>query len=181
MKKLIFAFAMLLFSIPSLSYASAAPVAGDKIPHNLEALDQKGQQQDFESLKGKKGLVVLFVRSMDWCPYCQKQVVDINENMSAFTEAGYNVVFISYDPVETLKSFTDKHSIGITLLSDPQSDIIKTFGIFNTEQKPGTRFYGIPNPTIYVVNADGTIISVLAKEGYKDRPELKDVLDALRR
>ena len=41
------------------------PNVGQKIPA-FEARDQNGRAQTFETLKGRKGLVLLFVRSADW-------------------------------------------------------------------------------------------------------------------
>jgi hypothetical protein len=38
---------------------------GIKIP-TVSAVDQFGRQQNFESLKGPNGLVLLFFRSADW-------------------------------------------------------------------------------------------------------------------
>jgi len=41
------------------------PAVGSKIPQ-FEAVDQKGKRQTFESLRGPKGLALLFIRSADW-------------------------------------------------------------------------------------------------------------------
>ena len=41
------------------------PGVGARIPQ-FEASDQSGKTQTFESLRGPKGLVLLFVRSADW-------------------------------------------------------------------------------------------------------------------
>ncbi|MBI5085619.1 MAG: hypothetical protein HZB13_13590 [Acidobacteria bacterium] len=41
------------------------PEVGQKIPA-FEAMDQNGKLQTLESLRGPKGLVLLFVRSADW-------------------------------------------------------------------------------------------------------------------
>jgi hypothetical protein len=38
---------------------------GEKIPL-LQGVDQFGKKQDFNSLKGSSGLVLLFFRSADW-------------------------------------------------------------------------------------------------------------------
>ena len=38
---------------------------GSKIPE-LAGVDQLGKRQNFESLKGRNGLVLLFFRSADW-------------------------------------------------------------------------------------------------------------------
>lgn len=180
MKKFILILALILLTMPSASQAASSPTLGQKIPHDLSTLDQNGVSHSFDALKGERGLVVLFIRSVDWCPYCQGQIIGINDNLQEFTNSGYKVVTISYDQPETLKTFSDKRDIKFSLLSDSQSEIIKSFGILDPNQTPGTRFYGIPHPAIYVINSHGIITAILSEEGYKDRPGLQDVLDALR-
>lgn len=41
------------------------PAVGSKIPP-FEAIDQFGKRRTFETLRGPKGLALLFVRSADW-------------------------------------------------------------------------------------------------------------------
>jgi hypothetical protein len=41
------------------------PAVGSRIPE-FEARDQQNRRQDFESLRGPKGLMLLFYRSADW-------------------------------------------------------------------------------------------------------------------
>lgn len=41
------------------------PPVGAVIP-NFSAVDQNGRRQTFETLRGSKGLVLMFVRSADW-------------------------------------------------------------------------------------------------------------------
>jgi hypothetical protein len=42
------------------------PKVGAPIPHSLGALDQHDQHQDFKSLARRRGLIILFSRSLDW-------------------------------------------------------------------------------------------------------------------
>lgn len=42
------------------------PKVGEKIPHDLSALDQNRQHRDFKALARARGLIVLFTRSVDW-------------------------------------------------------------------------------------------------------------------
>jgi len=42
------------------------PKVGAAIPLPLAATDQNGAAQDFASLKGGRGLILLFARSLDW-------------------------------------------------------------------------------------------------------------------
>lgn len=42
------------------------PKVGEAIPQPLAATDQNGAARDFASLKGERGLILLFSRSLDW-------------------------------------------------------------------------------------------------------------------
>lgn len=42
------------------------PKVGAAIPQPFQAVDQNGKAQDFGSLVGKRGLVLLFSRSLGW-------------------------------------------------------------------------------------------------------------------
>ena len=44
---------------------SSGPVIGEKIP-SFRALDQNGRFQDFNSIRGPQGAVIMFNRSADW-------------------------------------------------------------------------------------------------------------------
>lgn len=57
---------MLLLGAALLAAAiSTGPEVGAKIP-DFSLPDQAGQSRDFASLKGPKGLVLVFFRSADW-------------------------------------------------------------------------------------------------------------------
>ena len=179
MKYLLTVTALILCLYP-LPLIAAQPLStGDKIPDNFKALDQHNNPQTLETLRGEKGTVILFVRSLDWCPYCKAQITEMNDNLQLFTEAGFKVVSVSYDNTDTLKNFAEQKSIKFHLLSDPESQVIDDFGILSKEHKPDTRFYGIPQPTIYILDKSGTITAILSEEGYKTRPPLEDILKAL--
>lgn len=53
---------------PSASHDTlpVGPKVGVKIPHDLKTVDQNGQHQDFKTLARKRGLLILFTRSVDW-------------------------------------------------------------------------------------------------------------------
>ena len=55
-----------LAASPGRAATGRGPEVGSEIPHSLAAVDQNGRQQDFQSLKGKRGLLLLFSRSLDW-------------------------------------------------------------------------------------------------------------------
>jgi hypothetical protein len=55
-----------LHAVPGLDKGmKTGPAVGSKIPP-FDAVDQYGKRQTFDSLRGPKGLALLFVRSADW-------------------------------------------------------------------------------------------------------------------
>lgn len=153
--------------------------AGDRIPAEFVAVDSLNRPVTFDAISGKEGLVLLFTRSADWCQYCKTQLREWNEHLELFKAEGYNVAAISYDSPALLNSFAEASDIGYTLLSDTDSRMIKAFGIRNTKFSEGSRFYGIPNPAIYVIDASREITHVFREENYKERPSVKEVLEAV--
>ncbi|MYE81124.1 MAG: redoxin domain-containing protein [Gammaproteobacteria bacterium] len=78
--------------------------------------------------------------------------------MQAFDAAGIRVYALSYDEPDALRDFRDVHGITYTLLSDPDSAVIRSFGVLNTLIDPHDHpWYGIPYPGAIVISADGAI------------------------
>jgi DsbC/DsbD-like thiol-disulfide interchange protein len=75
-----------------------------------------------------------------------------------------------------LKNFADRRGITYPLLSDPQSSVIKAFGILNTEVPPGTPFYGIPYPGTYIVDPNGRVVAKYFEADYVDRYMTSEIL-----
>src|SRR5258707_5017579 len=127
---------------------------GDLI-HSIAAKDQNGSGQAFDSLKGSHGLLLLFSRSADWCPFCKQQLIQLQQAKEEFEVRGIHVASITYDSQAILKSFADRKAITYPMLSDPQSEIIRAFGILNPEGKDFAA--GIPYPGMYYIAPDGII------------------------
>ena len=78
--------------------------------------------------------------------------------MPAFRAAGVQVYALSYDEPEALKDFAQAHNIAYRFLSDPDSQVIREFGILNTIIPPDDHpWFGIPYPGTYLLDADGLI------------------------
>jgi peroxiredoxin len=164
--------------------AELGPRIGSPIPHDLKASDASGAARAFDNLVGPKGMALFFVRSVDWCPYCKAQTLNLDASSSDFTARGLSVVVVSYDTVEKQRKFAIEKSIDITLLSDPKSEIIDAFGLRNEKHASG-RFAGIPHPAAFIVKPDRTIAAKLCETDYEtndksyvNRPEVGAVLAA---
>ncbi|MGD8341412.1 MAG: peroxiredoxin family protein, partial [Gammaproteobacteria bacterium] len=118
------------------------PAVGDTFPHSLEALDQNGDPQSLTSLYGDKGAAVFFVRSADWCPYCKRQLADVNSRLAEFEALGLSVITVSVDEVPLIKQFYDEQNVGYTMLADPNGDINEALGIRDPQYPVGSAAFG---------------------------------------
>ncbi len=82
--------------------------------------------------------------------------MELQEKMPAFEALGIRVLALSYDEPDALKDFQDAYGITFTLLSDPDSRVIRGYGILNTliaeDDHP---WFGIPFPGTYVTDSQG--------------------------
>ncbi len=163
-----------------MAKADLGPPVGTDLPFELALKDSTGTMLGFEDLTRSNGLVLIYSRSLDWCPICKTQAQEIVAEAEGFAERGYGVAIVTYDAPEKLAAFAEKHGAeGVTLLSDPDSSTIDALGIRNEDMKAGSRFDGIPNPIVFVVTPDQTIAAKLYQDDYRDRPALGDVFSEL--
>ena len=80
---------------------------------------------------------------------------------------------ISPEPVERLRRYREQHGLDLTLLSDPELEVVRRYGITNPEQSQ------VPHPTAVVVDRAGDIRFLRVDEDYTRRPEAEELLDAV--
>lgn len=96
--------------------------------------------------------------------------MELESRREALRSRGLVLAAISYDSVEILKSFADRRKITFPLLSDPDSSIIRRFGILNeTDYPAGDRAHGVPYPGTFVADADGVVRWKFFESRYTDR------------
>lgn len=126
---------------------------------------------------GTNGTVFIASRSLDWCPYCMKQMIQLQQHRDEFEAAGIGMVAMTYDAPELQQKFIDKFSITIPILSDVDAMTFKTLGILNAEHAPGDAHYGIPYPGMIVIDPQGIIVGKLFVEAYSSRVDSAAALD----
>ena len=160
---------------PAIPTPDVGLAIGQTVPH-VELVRTHGVIADLPELMGEKGAAIVLVRSVDWCPYCQKQLKQIDEIAGELSELGWPLVAVSYDDSELLAEFSEKHGLSYEFASDPESQAIKDFNLLNEGMTPGSRYYGVPHPAIFFVDTDRSVRAVLREESYKDRPAMEIVL-----
>src|SRR5260370_5496024 len=113
------------------------------------------------------GLVRLFFRSADWCPFCKQQLVQLQNARAKFRQQGIGLAAISYDSEAILRDFTQRHKIEYPLIADPKSDIIRSYGVFNTEATGFTK--GMAHPGYFFVTPNEEVREKFFETAYTDR------------
>lgn len=158
--------------------AATGPSVGSKLSEVLTLRDHSGESRDFASLTGERGMILVFSRSLSWCPFC---IADAREWSTVAGEArakAVNIAIVTYDSVETLASFADRFGTDLTLLSDAGSEVIRALKILNEEHAPGSFAHGVPHPMVFVIDSGGTLRARFSETNYTHRPDKKEVMAA---
>ncbi len=155
---------------PGLAVGTRAP--GFTLP------SATGESVALQDLLAQGPVALAFVRSADWCPFCRRQLQDLEKHRGEIAAAGVRLVAISYDSVATNAAAVKKLGITYPLLTDAGSKVIDAYGIRNPEAKG--RAAGVPHPVLFIIDRSGTIRARLERDSYRDRPEAAEIVAAAR-
>lgn len=155
--------------------AQFGPVMGEALPVS-SLLSSEGQPVELSGLVAEGGGVVVFSRSAAWCPYCQKQMVELKDAEAELASMGIRLSVVTYDSVKDLSKFAAENGIEYQLVSDTDSSTIIANSLLNEGAEEGSRFYGIPHPAVIVLAADGEVRNVHVDTDYTVRPSNDDVI-----
>ncbi len=106
--------------------------------------------------------------------------MQLQNNIKQFSDAGLNIVLVTYDAPELQQAFIDKFNITYPVLSEQDAATVKALGILNEEYAPGDGAYGIPYPGIFVLDAQMTVKAKIFVEDYAERVTSDGVLAVTR-
>ncbi len=149
---------------------------GAKVPVAMALLDSQGRTRNLAQRMGPKGMVLILVRSADWCPFCKAQLTRSNEIRETLKNQGYTLASLSYDKPATLAGFASAKGLGYMMLSDQGSKMITALGLRDPQYAPDSFAYGVPRPTILVIAPDGRVKAKYVSDDYRSRPSNADVL-----
>jgi hypothetical protein len=97
--------------------------------------------------------------------------------MPRFAKQGIKFAAISYDSEQILRFFADRHKIDYPLLADPDSKIIKAYGVFNHEATGMQKGYA--RPGYFFIDANGIIKEKFFDAKYRERLTGNSILSKL--
>jgi hypothetical protein len=103
--------------------------------------------------------------------------VELESQRESLRRRGLGLAALSYDSVAILKDFATRKEINFPLLSDPESKVIRAFGILNdTDYPPGQMAHGVPYPGTLVIDANGIVRSKFFERTYVERRTAASIL-----
>jgi peroxiredoxin len=140
--------------------------------------DQNDQEFSLEAMTKKGPVAVVFIRSIDWCTYCQLQTVQLSENLPKIQATGGQVVVVCYDPPEKVKRFTKRRKINVPVLSDTDSKTIDAYAM--RALKGNGNQIGSAQHGTFVIDQSGTIRSKPYLTSFEGDGALEVLVSALK-
>lgn len=122
--------------------------------------DANGREVSLSDLRGKR--VVLYFYSKDNTAGCTRQACAFAGAYLAFRAKGVEVVGISKDSPASHARFAEKHGLPFLLLSDPDLEAIRAYGVWQEKKLYGKTSMGVVRTT-FLIDAEGRIERVMKK------------------
>jgi thioredoxin-dependent peroxiredoxin len=126
---------------------------GDTAPDFTLSSDT-GEEVSLHDLRGRKVIIYFYPAAMT--PGCTKQACDFTDSLDSLRGAGYEVLGISPDKPAKLAKFRERDNLTITLLADPDKDVLRAYAAFGDKTMYGKTVQGVIRST-FVVDEEGRI------------------------
>jgi len=135
------------------------PVEGDIAPDFTLPTDNAGEF----SLSAHAGSpVVLFFYPKDDTSGCTAEAIDFTAAKPQFDKLGVVLAGMSPDPVKKHGKFRDKHSLGVTLISDEEKSTLNAYGVWKEKSMYGKKYMGVERSS-FLIGKDGKILKAWRK------------------
>ncbi|MCI0405703.1 MAG: thioredoxin-dependent thiol peroxidase [candidate division Zixibacteria bacterium] len=133
-------------------------------------------EHSLADFRGKK--VVLYFYPKDDTPGCTMEACSFRDTRGEWESAGGVVLGISNDDWSSHQAFAQRYNLNFTLLSDPDANVSKDYGVYKEKNMYGKKFWGIERTT-FIIDGEGKIAKIFPRvqvDGHS-----AEVLETLRR
>ena len=122
--------------------------------------DKDGNTVKLSDFLGKK--VVVYFYPKDNTPGCTRQACAFAQNYEEFKKMNVVVIGISKDSVASHAKFAQKYGLPFLLLSDPELQAIRAYGVWQEKKLYGKVSMGVVRTT-YLIDETGNVEKVMPK------------------
>ncbi|MDD2905362.1 MAG: peroxiredoxin [Sulfurimonas sp.] len=109
-------------------------------------------QDDIEiclrDLKGK--WIVLYFYPKDSTPGCTTEACEFSEAAPDFSDLDAIIIGVSADSTKRHRNFIEKQALTITLLSDEDTSMMQSYGVWQMKKNYGKEYMGIVRTTLII-------------------------------
>ena len=124
---------------------------------NFSLVDSSGKLHTLADYKNK--WVVLYFYPKDDTPGCTVEACSLRDARDNLAELGAEVIGVSADDASSHEKFKAKHTLGFTLLSDPDMNAINAYGAW------GKKMFGKEGilRRTFIINPKGSVVKVYGR------------------
>jgi peroxiredoxin Q/BCP len=105
--------------------------------------------------------LVLYFYPKDDTPGCTAQACGLRDNWAEIKERA-TIFGVSVDPPKSHNNFIEKYRLPFPLLSDPEHELVATYGVWVEKSMYGKKYMGTERTT-FVIDKAGRISAILRK------------------
>ena len=139
---------------------------GDRIPDVL-GIDQNGKEIRAGDFAGRK--LILYSYPKANTSGCTAEACSLQSHKQELEAAGYSIVGVSKDKMETQKKFADTQGLDFPLIADTETTLLQKLGCW------GEKVAGILRTT-YLVSEQGIIEKVFLPKEIKTKIHAEQIL-----
>jgi len=187
----------MLLLVTIVSFTTSTTPEGlnvNEIAPNFSSTDQNGKTIVLKELLKKGSVVMAFYRG-EWCPCCNKQLMQLQDSLASITKKGASLIAVSPEKKENVAKTIQKTKATYSVLSDDSLKIMSVYKVaFGLDEKTTEKYkgYGInlqetngsngnnlPVPAVYIINKEGKITYRYFDANYKNRVSVREILKNL--
>jgi peroxiredoxin Q/BCP len=132
---------------------------GEKAP-NFTLQSDGEKQVSLSDYQGKK--VVLYFYPKDFTSGCTQEAIEFRDLAKEFEKEDIAILGVSKDSVKSHQKFKQKYDLPFTLLSDPEAEVLKKYGVWKEKKLYGRTFMGTERTT-FTIDENGIVEKVYHK------------------
>ncbi len=180
--------------IASTGVTERAKKVGDNAP-DFSLPDAQGGTFSLKEALAKGPVVLTWFRG-EWCPFCNKQLVGLQERLPEFEAAGATVVAISPQTMDHTQATVTKDGVKFHMVSDEGFKVGEMYGVkyqmpeamkeqlkkykLDLAKYNGGEGDALPLTATYVIDQRGTITYAFVDPDYTKRASPDDLLAAVK-
>lgn len=146
---------------------------GDKIPEIL-GIDQDGKEIKASDFAGHK--LILYSYPKANTGGCTAEACSLQAHKDELARAGYAIVGVSKDKVETQRKFADAHGLTFPLIADTDTTLLQELGCWGEKVACGRKTVGTIRTT-YLVDGNGIITHIFGPKDIKTKIHAEQILN----